>query len=85
LDRVIARTCSAGQAAVLSAAAGRFTLVRTSQVRIHPPAGRVPIDPASTDRYLARIELLDGDPGPERPAGGPEAEVVSDLFGLYLD
>lgn len=85
MDRVFVRTCSAGQASVLSAAAGRWTRVRARQVRIHPPDGREPIDPNSSARYLARIEVVDGEPSPAAPAAGPVADVVSELFGPYLD
>ena len=84
-DRVFVRTCSAGQASVLSAAAGRWTRVRTRQVRIHRPDGREPIDPNSSTRYVARIEVVDGEPSSAAPAAGPAAEVVSELFGPYLD
>jgi hypothetical protein len=85
MDRIFVRTCSADQASVLSAAAGRCTRIRSSRVRICPPDGRLPIDPSSDARYLARIEILDQEPATNGAAGGQVADVVTDLFGPYLD
>ncbi|HKB05632.1 MAG TPA: hypothetical protein VKD90_25640 [Gemmataceae bacterium] len=84
MDRVIVRTCSARQASILRAAAGRCTRVRGSRVRIYQPSGPEPTDPDSSRRYVARIEVLDAGPGSAPVAPGPEAEVVDDLFGVYL-
>jgi hypothetical protein len=84
MDRVIVRTCSARQASILRAAAGRCTRVRGSRVRIYQPSGPEPADRDSSRRYVARIEVLDAGPGPAAVAPGPEAEVVDDLFGIYL-
>jgi hypothetical protein len=85
MDRVFVRTCSAGQASVLSAAAGRCARIRSAQVRIHDPAGRHPIDPLSNARYLARIEVLDAEPSSGETSEAQVEVVVSDLFGRYLD
>ncbi|MBO0698259.1 MAG: hypothetical protein J2P46_07695 [Zavarzinella sp.] len=85
MDRVFVRTCSANQAAVLWAAAGRCTRVRGSRVRIHMPAGPRPIEPDSSRRYVAQVEVLGNGPALAGVVCGPEAEVVADLFGPYLD
>ena len=84
MDREYIRTCSADQAAVLAAAAGRTARIGTSLVRINLPTGRQPIDSASTTRYIARIELLDGQSGQTGTANRAAAEVVNTLFGMYL-
>jgi hypothetical protein len=85
MDRVIVRTCSARQASILRAAAGRCTRVRGSRVRIYPPSGPDPTSSDSSRRYVAQIEVLDAGPGLAPVAPGPEAEVVDDLFGAYLN
>jgi hypothetical protein len=85
MERVLVRTCSADQASVLARAAGRFARVGAARVRIYPPAGREPIHPSNPDRYLARIEILDPDDCPNGPAGKDAADVVSGLFGPYLN
>jgi hypothetical protein len=85
MDRVIVRTCSARQALILRAAAGRCTRVGGSRVRIYQPSGPEPTDPDSSRRYVATIEVLDAGSGPALVAPGPEAEVVDDLFGPYLN
>ena len=85
MNRVFVRTCTAGQASVLSAAAGRCTRVRSARVRICPPDGRLPIDPSSDARYLARIEVVEDDPPANGAAPERVTQVVSDLFGPYLD
>jgi hypothetical protein len=85
MDRMFVRTCSADQASILSAAVGRCTRVRSARVRICPPDGRFPIDPDSDLRYLARIEVLDADPVANGAAPEPVSEVISDLFGQYLE
>ena len=85
MDRELVRTCSADQAAVLARAAGRSARVGTSRVLILPPAGRNPIDPATHARYLARVESVDAEPGADRVADEDAAQVVSALFGPYLD
>jgi hypothetical protein len=85
MDRVIFRTCSARQASVLWAAAGKCTRVGSSRVRIYPPSGPEPTDPDSSRRYVARIEVLDAAPVHAGVRPGPEADVVADLFGPYLD
>ena len=85
MDRVIVRTCSARQASILRAAAGRCTRVRGSRVRIYQPSGPEPTDRDGSRRYVARIEVLDAGAAPASVAVGPEAEVVDDLFGPYLN
>src|SRR5262245_51362749 len=83
MDRELVRTCSSQQAATLAAAAGKVVRVGTNPVRIHPPTGRLPIDPRSMTRYVARVEILD-DPPDARTAGVDAIDVVRQLFGLYL-
>lgn len=84
MDRHLVRTCSSRQALVLAAADGRTTRVGTTAVRICRPSGRVPIDPRSDGRYIARIEVLDGCPSADDVDSGLPAEVVTELFGPYL-
>jgi hypothetical protein len=85
MDRIFVRTCSADQAAVLSAAAGRFARVHSSRVRICPPDGGSSIDPDSNQRYLARIELVEDDTRLNGAAPDQVSKIVSDLFGPYLE
>jgi hypothetical protein len=84
MDRVFIRTCSSVQAAILARAAGRRARVGHSQVLIHPPSGRVPIEPTTHTRYLARVEPLDVAAGRADLADEDATQVVSALFGPYL-
>jgi len=83
MDRELVRTCSSHEAAILAAAAGKVVRVGSNPVRIYPPIGRLPIDPRSMTRYVARVEILD-DPPDARSAGLDAIDVVRQLFGLYL-
>jgi hypothetical protein len=84
MDRIYVRTCSSNQAAILARAAGRRARVGSSQVLIHRPSGREPIEPATHLRYLACVEALDAVPDPYGCADADVTEVVSALFGPYL-
>jgi len=83
MDRELVRTCSSQQAAILATAAGKVVRVGPNPVRIHPPTGRLPIDPRSMTRYVARVEVLEAN-GDARSAGADATDVVRQLFGLYL-
>src|SRR5262245_13475977 len=76
MDRQFVRTCSSDQALVLAAAEGRLACVGTKRVRICRPAGRQPIVPNSSARYVARIELIELGPSASEADGSPTAEVV---------
>ena len=84
MDRIYVRTCSSNQAAILARAVGRRARIGRSQVLIHPPAGREPIEPAAHLRYLACVEALDPALDPAGCADEDVAQVVSALFGPYL-
>jgi hypothetical protein len=84
MDRMFVRTCSSNQAAILARAAGRRARVGRSQVLIHRPAGREPIEPATSLRYVACVETLDAAADPTGCADEDVTEVVSALFGAYL-
>jgi len=84
MDRIFVRTCSSNQAAILARAAGRRARVGRSQVLIHRPAGREPIEPTTTLRYLACVETLDAAADASGCADDDVTEVVSALFGPYL-
>jgi len=84
MDRVFVRTCSSVQAAILARAAGRRARIGTFQVLIHKPAGREPIEPATSARYLARVEPLDVVTARTDVADDDATQVVSALFGPYL-
>jgi hypothetical protein len=84
VEKDLIRTCSAAEAAILAAAAGRCARVGSACVCVHPPAGAAPIDPDSSHRYLARVELV-GNGIDREPAASPDVDrVLSDLFGPYL-
>src|SRR6476659_9294778 len=85
MDREYVRTCSADQAAILAAAAGRTARIGPFLVRIDTPTGHLPIDPVSTRRYVARIELLASEQVANGTAGRNAVDVVTTLFGMYLD
>jgi hypothetical protein len=84
MDRELIRTCSSEQAAVLAMAAGKVVRVGPRSVRIYHPTGRLPIDSSSTTRYVAHVEVLDGDTD-ARWTDDDASDVVRRLFGPYLD
>jgi hypothetical protein len=84
MDRIYVRTCSSNQAAILARAAGRRARVGRSQVLIHRPSGREPIEPATHRRYVACVEALDAASDPNGCTDADVTEVVSALFGPYL-
>src|SRR5262245_59938645 len=85
MDREYVRTCSAEQAAVLDAVAGLWVRVGDTFVQISPPTGRQPIDPVSSTRYVARVERMVEPAYPDHSAGPAATQVVTTLFGMYLD
>jgi len=84
MDRIFVRTCNSSQAAILARAVGRRARVGRSQVLIHRPPGREPIEPATPVRYLACVEALDTVPELGGCADDDVTQVISALFGPYL-
>jgi hypothetical protein len=84
MEKDLIRTCSAAEAAILAAAVGRCARVGSARVCVHQPAGACPIDPNSSNRYLARVEVVGNGTDREPPASADVDRVLSDLFGPYL-
>src|SRR5262245_62533937 len=81
----IYRTCSAAQASVLTALAGKSVQIGSLVLHIHTPTGHHPIDMSSPNRYVARIEVLRTAPVDMATLDWQTSNVIAEVFGMYLD
>jgi hypothetical protein len=81
----IYRTCSASQASILTAAAGKSVRIGSLVIHILAPTGCYPIDKSSPKRYVARVEVLGTAPVEMTTLDWQTSNVIAEVFGMYLD
>ena len=84
MDRILTKTCTADQCAVLMRNSWKYTSIGNRHIRIHPPTSDVSVLPPGPIRYVASIEILDAPDDPWGRVDSDGVEVVSAVFGGEL-